>query len=150
MAFLTIEQMKSHIYPGVSNAISNNDTSLLQDAIDAAIGEAKGYCSRYDLALLFDSAVTPDPMLLNWVKSIAKWNFMNLANPNIDYEDAHNRYELVTAKLRDIQSGKMIPANWPLASPKERSNLFHVGSSSKKRNNHFGSLNTFDPFNNNY
>lgn len=145
--FLTITQMKSHIYPGVSSAISNNDATLLQDAIDAAIDEAKGYCGRYDIAQLFDSG-TPRPMLLNWVKSIAKWQFIGLANPNIDYEDARARYEDATSRLKDIQSGKLIPQDWPLASPAERSQTWHVSSATKKRQNQFNSTNPFDPFQN--
>lgn len=142
--------MKTHIYPGVSTAVSNNDISFLQDAIDAAIGEAKGYCSRYNLVLLFDQAVTPDPMLLNWVKAIAKWNFMNLSNPNIDYEDCEKRYGIATNKLKDIQSGKLVPSGWPPAAPHDRSRLWHVGSTTKKRQNQFNSINPFDPFLNQY
>lgn len=149
MSFLTTLEMKTHIYPGVSAAISNNDATLLQDAIDAAVSEAKGYCSRYDIEQIFDGSGR-DPMLLQWVKSIAKWNFITLANPNIDYADAQIRYELATTKLKDIQSGKLVPYGWPPATPKERSNLWQVHSTTKKRNNHFNGLNPFDPFFNQY
>lgn len=145
MAFLTIEQMKTHIYQGVREAISDNDMSLMQDAIDAAVEEAKGYCSRYDIVALFDSG-TPRPMLLNYVKSIAKWHFISLANANIDYNDAQIRYEFVTSKFKDIQSGKLVPPGWPLATPKERSQLFQVSSSTTKRNNHFNGSNPYNHF----
>lgn len=147
MEFLTIEQMKTHIFPGVRNAISNEDDSLMQDAIDAAIAEAKGYCSRYDINALFVNMTKADPMLLQWVKSIAKWHFIGLSNPNIDYDDALSRYEQATKKLGEIQSGKLVPAGWPPATPKNRSQLFQVHSTTKKRNNHFNGINTIDPFN---
>lgn len=149
MAFLTTDEMKTHIYPGVSSAISNQDITILQDAIDAAVDEAKGYCSRFNTDLLFSGSDRP-PMLLFWVKSIAKWNFITLANPNIDYQDAQIRYEQATQKLKDIQSGKLVPKNWPLETPQEKSQTWHVSSSTPKRNNHFNSLNPFDPFFNQY
>lgn len=142
MAFLTIAQMKTHIYPGVQNAITNFDDSIAQDAIDAAIEEAKGYCSRYDTAALFDGLASnwkPNAMLLNWVKAIAKWHFINLCNTNVDYDDAALRYEQASKKLGEIQSGKLIPAGWPLLAPKERSSLWQVNSRTKKRNNHYDS-----------
>lgn len=144
MAFLTVAEMKTHINPGVRNAITNFDDSIIQDAIDAAISEARGYCSRYDVVALFESG-NRDAMLLMYVKSIAKWHFIALANPNIDYADAQVRYEFATSKLKDIQSGKIIPHGWPLTSPKERSQIWHVSSSTKKRSNHFGSLPPYDP-----
>lgn len=149
MAFLTIEQMKTHIYPSVRNAITNSDDTIIQDAIDSAIDLAKGYCSRYDLVLLFEGSGPswkPSPMLLGWVKSIAKWHFINIASPNIDHEDAQIRYDQAIKGLSDIQSGKIVPAGWAPANPKERSQLWQVGSSTPKRRNHFGP-NTSNPYN---
>lgn len=147
MEFLTIEQMKTHIFPGVRNAISNQDDEHMQAAIDAAIAEAKGYCSRYDISALFVNMSKPDPMLHNWVKSIAKWHFIGLANPSIDYDDALNRYEQATKKLTEIQAGRLVPAGWPPATPQNRSQLFQVHSTNKKRNNHFNGGNSSDPYN---
>lgn len=147
--FLTIEQMKTHVFPGVRNAISAQDDSLMQDAIDAAIAEAKGYCSHFDLEQLFNGTNPgwkPDAMLLKWVKDIAKWNFMGLSNPNIDYDDALARYEQATKKLQDIQAGRLVPQGWPAATPENRANLFQVHSKNPKRNNQFNS-NPSTPYN---
>lgn len=142
MTFLTIDQMKTHIHTGVRNAISNWDDSLVQDAIDSAIAEAMGYLSRYDTDKLFnvgdEGGFKADPMLLNSVKSIAKWNFMNIANPNVDYEDAQIRYDNAIKWLERIQSGKVVPKNWPAVTPNEKSQLWQVNSNTPKRNNRFG------------
>jgi phage gp36-like protein len=136
MPLLTIAQMKTHIYTGVQNIVSQNDNTIIQSAIDAAIAEAKGYCSRYNLDLLFDNPVTPDPILLMHCKNIAKWHFIVLANPSIDYDDAHNRYEQAIKWLKDIQAGKVVPPGWQPAQPEEQATFFHFNSN-RKRSNHF-------------
>jgi hypothetical protein len=144
MAFLTVNEMKTHVFPGIRNAVTNFDDSIMQSAIDAAVSEAKGYCSRYDVTQLFDGS-DRDAMLLQHVKSLAKWNFIGLANPNIDYADAQLRYEFAKKTLQDIQSGKLVPDGWAVASPNERSTTWHVGSTTKKRNNQFTGLPIYDP-----
>ena len=151
-AFLTIEQMKTHVFAKVRNAISAQDDTLMQDAIDSAIEEAKGYLSHYDVDSLFSSTNPdwkPNPALLNWVKAIAKWNFMALSNPNIDYDDAQIRYDQAIGKLKDIQSGKLVPNGWPKATPENRASLFQVHSKNPKRNNQFNG-NQPNPYLNGY
>jgi len=148
MAFLTIQQLQSHVYQGVSNVISQGDDSIVQDAIDAAITEAKGYLSRYNISRIFenedpadenfegDENWKPDPVLLMYVKNIAKWHFIVLANPSIDYEDAQTRYDQAIKWLMNIQSGKIVPVNWPPASVPEQSTFFHINSNPKRRNHY--------------
>lgn len=141
MAFLTTAQMKTHIYPGVSNSISQGDATLLQDAINAAIVEAKGYCNRFKIEQLFDNIEAlpgwvADPILLTHVKSLAKWHFMAVANTNIDYEEALTRYDQAIKWLSAVQSGKVTPVNWPPNVEPEKATYFHL-SSNPKRNNHF-------------
>ncbi len=141
MPLITIAQLNTHIYAGTSNLISQGNSTLLQNAIDAAINEAKGYCSRYRTEQLFDNVDNnpqwiADPTLAMYVKSIAKWHFLTIGNANIDYEDAQIRYESAIKWLSSIQSGKVVPVNWPSASPEGKSTFFHI-SSNKKRNNHF-------------
>lgn len=127
--------MKTHLYTGVQNIVTQGDTTIIQNAIDAAINEAKGYCSRYNLELLFDAPVTVDAILVMHVKNMAKWHFIVLANPSIDYEDAQNRYDRAIAWLKDIQSGKVVPPGWILAAPEiEKGTFFHFKSNTKRRN----------------
>lgn len=136
MPILTIAQMKTHINSGVQQIVSQGDNTKLQDAIDAAIAEAKGYCSRFLLDPLFDNVAEPDAVLLLHLKNMAKWHFLVLANPAIDYEDALNRYERAIAWLKEVQNGKVVPVNWQPAIPEDKSTFFHV-SSNRKRGNHF-------------
>lgn len=141
MAFLTTQMMVTHIYGSVSNVISKGNSQVMQNAIDAAITEAKGYMSRYDTEQIFDNRDAEpdwkaDPVLLMYVKNIAKWHFTILGNANIDLEDAEVRYDQAIKWLTGIQSGKIVPVGWPPASPEEHSSFFHF-SSNRKRRNHY-------------
>lgn len=137
MPLITITQMKTHIYTGVQTIVSQGDNSIIQSAIDAAIAEAKGYCSRFQLDVLFDNPVTPDPILQVHLKNMAKWHFIVLASPSIDYEDAQLRYDRAISWLKDIQAGKIVPMGWQLLQPEnEKGTYFHV-TSNTKRKNHF-------------
>ena len=134
---LTEAQMKSHIYPGVQNVISQGDTSFLTDAVTAAISEAKGYCSRYNIDLLFDNTELPDPILQMHLKNMAKWHFIVLANPSIDYQDAETRYDQAVKWLKEVQAGRAVPPGWVLANPEDKKGTFFHVSSQPKRKNHF-------------
>lgn len=141
MAFLPITELKTHIRTNVSTAITQGDTTIVQSAIDTAVTEAKGYCSRYRIAQLFDnedadSSWIADATLLMHVKSIAKWHLIGLGNTNIDYEDAQIRYGQATDWLKLVQSGKVVPPGWPPATPADKSTFFHMKSNPKRRN-HF-------------
>lgn len=140
--FVTPQEIKTHIYAEVGDAISQGDTALLQSAIDAAIAEAKGYCSRYRIDQLFDNVdadpdYVKDAVLHTHVKNIAKWNFIGLSNPSIDYDDAETRYNMAISWLGKVQSGKIVPPLWPpLLEPDEANTFFHV-KSNPKRTNHY-------------
>ncbi|MCO5229600.1 MAG: DUF1320 domain-containing protein [Chitinophagales bacterium] len=141
MAFLTPIQMQTHIYGTVSNVISKGNVAVMQDAINAAITEAKGYLSRYRVEQLFDNidnepTWNPDPILMMYVKNIAKWHFTILGNANIDLEDAEIRYNQAVKWLAGIQSGKIVPVNWPPVTPEENSSFFHFSSNPKRRNHY--------------
>lgn len=138
MEFITPEQLKTHVYAGVAQAISKGDDTIVQDAINAAIGEAKGYLSRYDTLYIFQNPddnpdYKKDPTLFMYVKDIAKWHFIQLANPNIDYDAALVRYEKAIAWLKDIQSGKVVQVDWKPAIAEEHSTFFHYNSNRKRR-----------------
>jgi phage gp36-like protein len=141
MPLLTIAQLNTHIYPGVKDLITETDDAILQDALDAAIAEAQGYLSRYRIEQLFDNVDSdpdykPDKVLQMNIKHLAKWHFIVLANPSIDYEDAQTRYDQAIKWFMNIQNGKIVPPNWPPATPEDLSTFFHM-TSNRKRRNHY-------------
>jgi len=134
---LSLDDLKSHITVGTMDAITDDTDALAQGALDAAISEAKGFCSLYDVDALF--AGTPDdPILKQHIKSMAKWHLMALTNVNIDWADTETRYNQATMWLRSVQSGKVVQPNWPLRTvPAGKDTYFHSSSRAPKRNNHY-------------
>ncbi len=141
MPFISPTDMHSHIPAAIITKIAQGNPTALQDSIDAAIVEAQGYLSRYDINQLFGNSQNvfqwkPDPALLNAVKNIAKWHFINISNATIDNEDAATRYEQAVQWLSKIQSGKVVPPGWPPATPQEKSTFFHIKSNPKRKNHY--------------
>lgn len=135
--FLTVSDLYTHIYEETVNAITNNDTSKLQEAIDAATQEAMGYMSRFDFyTILSQQGTNRDPVLMLYMKDIAKWHFIVIANPNLDYECAENRYKSAVRWLEKVQDGRFIPVGWPLATISQLNTEFHVISRNKRCNNY--------------
>lgn len=136
--FLSPSELSSHMYEGVMDAISENDDTKVMTAINAAISEAKGYLSRYDTTALFDlEAEARDPILLLYIKDMAVWHFIALANPNIDYEARQNRYEAAILWFGKIQAGRVVPAGWPYASEATEKQTYFLFGSNPRRNSHY-------------
>ena len=113
---ITSNDLTTHIYPEILTEITRNDGGTLATAaIDLAIEEVKLYLTRYDLVQLFGDPIAntaptfSSPLLNNYVKIIAIWQLICLANPNINYEVFRARYEDTIATLKRIQLGTAVP-----------------------------------------
>ena len=53
MAFLTPEELQTHLYKENIETISREDDAIVAAAIDAAIEEASGYLGAYDRKKIF-------------------------------------------------------------------------------------------------
>ena len=81
MAFITPEELETHLYKENIEAISREDETILTAAIDAAIEEAYGYLGAYDRKRIFEATGSQrNALLLIFVKDIAVWHFVNLCN----------------------------------------------------------------------
>ena len=143
MAYLISDDLKTHIHSEILDAISRGDATIISEAIDAAIAEAKSYCSRFDLVKLFDDAdpdFEDDPNLFKNVKALACWNIVTLASPNVRMELFRTNYEDAVAWFKLVQTGKADP-DWPVPSDdtdtdrKEGSEI--QWQSNTKRINHY-------------
>lgn len=129
--------LTTHLYNEQITAISRSDTTLIPEAIAAAEGEAKGYMSRYDIDAIFGAVGTArDKTLLMWLKDMATWHFITLANANADMEFRESRYNQGIAWLKNIQSGKIVPYGWPLTAVENMDSSFHVTSDPKRTTNY--------------
>ncbi len=110
MAYLTPAELNTHLYDEVATEISRNDQTKLQFAINAAIQEAYGFLSKYDRTLIFESVDdNRNPILLLYIKDIAVWHYIQLANVTIDLALRERRYEMAIDALVKIQKGTMTP-----------------------------------------
>lgn len=130
------EDLKTHLYDEQIEVISRNDEDLLTKAISAAEGEAKGYLSRYDIPTIFAAKdETRDDTLLMWLKDMATWHFITLANAAADMEFRESRYKNALSWLKGIQKGDTVPYGWPKVTEETSQDFFHVASSPKRKTN---------------
>jgi hypothetical protein len=131
---LTRNDFKTHLYPELIGAIERADTTKLETAIKASQLLAKGFMSRFDKAALFSAEQDErDELLLMILKDLTVWNFIIIANPNIDTEFHKERYDDAIKLLEKIQSGKLVPDGWPAAtSPEEAGSFFHFASNPRR------------------
>lgn len=110
MAFITPEELKTHLYKENVDVISREDDTIITAAIDAAIQEAWGYLGSYDRDKIFSAKGDErNPLLLIFVKDIAVWHFINLCNAGTELELRQDRYDRAVSWLRQVQKGEVTP-----------------------------------------
>lgn len=141
MAFITPEELETHLYKENIEAISREDGTILTAAIDAAIEEAYGYLGAYDRKRIFSATGSRrNPLLLIFVKDIAVWHFVNLCNAGCDLVLREKRYDRAVAWLRQVQKGETT-ANLPVidndGDGKPDTAGEYIYGSNPRRNQHF-------------
>lgn len=139
MPLLTKADLKTHIYPEITDVITRTDDTIVQEAIDNGESEVKAYLNRYDLVVMFDPAYT-DKFLRGVVKDVVCWHLIKLANPNINLELFRTLYKDAKNTLEKVMIGKIDP-QWPLRiddpnTPNDDSGNVEYRSLTK-RNNHY-------------
>lgn len=110
MAFITVEELKTHYYRETVDLITRQDDTIVVAAIDGAIQEAKGYLGAYDREAVFAKAAAErNALLLIFVKDIAVWHFITLSNAGTDYQARENRYNRAVDWLKSVQRGDVSP-----------------------------------------
>lgn len=139
MAFLTADELTTHLYAENINVISDNDPAILEASIDAAKQEARGYLGRFDTESIFNAeGELRNALLLIFVKDIAVWHFVNLCNAGTDLELRKSRYDRAIDWLKAVQKGNVTP-DLPLIKDEEGdvvSGMVIFGSNPQK-NQHF-------------
>ena len=102
--FLSKEDFNTHLYPEIIDTISREDDLILDDAIEAAIGEAESYLGRFDTDALFEATDDDrDKTLLLYVKDITVWHFIAVCNADTDIDMRESRYNKAINWLKNIQ-----------------------------------------------
>lgn len=117
--YLTPAEINTHLYGGIIDEINRGDATITTSAIAAAIAEATGYLTAYDITAIFAATGNDrNPILLLYIKDITVWHYIQLANPAVEMELRLKRYEHAIKFLEKIQSGKTNPSlPYPAAPP---------------------------------
>ncbi len=139
MAFITKEELSTHLYEENINIISRENETILQAAIDGAIVEAQGYLAAYDIEAIFSAeGGDRNALLLIFLKDIAVWHFVVLSNAGTELELREKRYDRAIAWLKDVQRGNITP-NLPIIIEEDgdKATATIIAGSNPKRNQHF-------------
>lgn len=110
MAFLTIQELNTHLHDELVETITRGDATIAEAAIDAAIAEAKGYLTRFDCTRIFSASGSKrNQLLLIFVKDIAIWHLINLCNAGTELQFRQDRYERAIDWLKAVQRGDVSP-----------------------------------------
>ena len=132
--FLSNEEMKTHLHQEDVDAISRGDDTLMTAAIDTAMQEAKGYLSKYDKAVIFETTGTErNALLLTFLKDIAAWHFLVICNAGSDYKIRQDRYDRAVSWLKAVQRGDISP-DLPAAETDKGTIIF---GSNEQKGQHF-------------
>ena len=108
--FITPDELKTVMYTYQVNEITDNDTDIAQMAIDAAVGEMKGYLRKYDTKAIFTATGTDrNPLVMELCKSIAAWYLIRLANVDMLYSQIKERYDRAVSWLTKVADGGLFP-----------------------------------------
>jgi hypothetical protein len=117
MPIITQADLATNIYPEVIDEITRADATIVANAINTAVQEAKVYLAKYDLDQLFGSKDTEptvtDAYLSSLVKDLTCWHLLRLSNVSIDYAVFRTAYEDAIAALKSIMAGQAQPQDWP-------------------------------------
>ncbi|MFV0269365.1 MAG: phage protein Gp36 family protein [Draconibacterium sp.] len=136
--YLSVEELNSHLREETMQAIEGAETTLLTMAIKGAEAEAKGYLHKYDIEAIWAKAGDErDDLLLIWLKDIAVWHYINIANPGVDFSVRERRYQAAISWLKGVQKGDIVP-DFPLPTDElgeeENTTPFIIGSNPRRSN----------------
>ena len=109
--FLPIDELKSVIYDYQLSEIVEDDTTIIEMAIQAAIEEVKSYLrGRYDIDKTFATEGSErNPLVLEITKDVALWQIIRLSNPDIIHDRVKDRYDRAVEWLDKVARGLISP-----------------------------------------
>lgn len=108
---ITQEELKTVLYSYQLEEITEGDDDIVLANIEAAIEEVKSYlASRYDVAVIFSQEGNErNPLLVEYLKNIALYHILRLANVDMIYQEAKERYDRAINWLKLVQKGELSP-----------------------------------------
>lgn len=138
MSFISPEELFKHIREENAQAIKRDDEDKAPGAINAAVEEAESYMSRYDYVTIFGmTGEDRNPILVMYIKEMAKWYFISICNAGVDYESAEKRYDQAVAWFNKLQKGWVVMRDWPLYNEQDGLGNSYSIASNEKRGQHY-------------
>jgi len=109
--FLNIDELKTVMYDYQLSEIVEDDTTIAEMAIQAAVEEVASYLrSRYDTEKTFTAeGADRNPLVLEITKDVALWQIIRLSNPDILHERVKDRYDRAVEWLDKVARGLISP-----------------------------------------
>ena len=108
--FLTADELDNNLYGHVISNITQNDPTIPEQAVAAAVSEMKSYLSAYDTAAIFSaSGADRNALILENTKVIAVWNILKLSNAETLYDVWRERYDRVIQFMTKVAEGSVTP-----------------------------------------
>ncbi|GIZ15295.1 DUF1320 domain-containing protein [Capnocytophaga catalasegens] len=146
--FATKDDLKNNIYNYQTDQITEGDDTIVLQALETAEQEVRSYLEfndrleyldgrpHYDTDKIFSARDTNrNPLILNLVITVAKWHIIDLANVDILYDRAKERYDRAIDYLKRLSKGEVTISSLPLVNkedlPAEALRAFRFGSRPK-------------------
>lgn len=109
--YLKVEELNGSMYAHIIEEITEGDTQIVLQAIEAAIEEVRSYLRiRYDVAKVFAAEGSArNALILENTKVITVWNIIKLSNAETIYEMWKERYDRVINYLEKVADGDAAP-----------------------------------------
>lgn len=138
--YITVDELKTHAYDEELKEIIRDDESIALASIDMAIEYAETRLSKfYNTDIIFSKAGDDRSKLLcGFIKDIAMWYLIGLANVSIDYDDKKFRYTQADNWLKAVfknQDMKLSQKDFPRRDDKAPTSF--SGKFNDKRENRY-------------
>jgi hypothetical protein len=138
--YITVDELKTHAYDEELKEIIRDDESIALASIDMAIEYAETRLSKfYDTDIIFSkTGENRSNLLVGFIKDIAMWFLIGLANVSIDYEDKKFRYTQADNWLKAVfknQDMRLSEKDFPKIDSKAATSF--SGTFNTKRENRY-------------
>jgi hypothetical protein len=144
MAYITPEELKTHVYAYQRNAITEGDDTISEMAIAKAVEECKAYLNpnnkveyrdgrlQYDTQAIFSATGNErNSLIVSLVKDLAMYELVALANVDKVYSTIQDRYDRATDYLTKVAKGYITPSLPSITINNEVHKAFRVASRPK-------------------
>lgn len=150
--YLDPSELNTTMYEYQIQQIVQNDTTIVLNAIAAAIDEVKSYLTPnnqnewldgrplYDVEAIFNTTGSDrNALILNHTKTITEWWIIQLSNVDILHEQAKDRYDRSIKYLEKINKGRVTIHGLPVLDPTQDNpaNRIPFRSGSRPKFNHY-------------